>query len=466
MAVTEGYDFLIGNTPKYNFIKARTSDVLKDAKTFWQRDNHKPCMLYDTRGEQLVLQGPYEDKQEIESIQQRLDLLVQLNVLPKNGYGACFCIPESSENKNQYWFVNEFGNELSGLQSTCSQRIARAFDSDRFFHTDQEKKCRLSARTVCQMMLISFVKRILGIGCDLETVFSPSSCDTVLPVSLEKDMEVVLKKPKHSEQTLQDVIDAHKDACSEYADYIAMYYLNEEQKQKWFELCSEYKLTLDEYSNKDHFGWPMPDKTRVMLQCSHNVNVLVPATIVHGTKHHVLYDPHICEKFLWAMVDVSHRRKFSKGDEHVDKWHIRATRMRPMTASERKLFGEIELPDVCHVYKSTSMYIGDVVKMFKQDVHDDCYVGGFDKQYKVLVEDLDNCEDVGIVMDNGKQNEFWRTVYSFKKKQLQTYPCRQLYWVKDDDGVVVRYKDAEAQLDFVTPFMMLTSLKHHFEHLL
>ena len=448
------YDFLIGNTTKYDCCKPRTDDVFKNQQIVWSKKNHKTVYWTKVNGDQFMLQGPYQCTKEIAKIQAILNIFKDVYILPSTSYGSCYIVPESKDNIINFWFIQKFGDDKNDFAQTAFEKLETSFQFRYSSSGANEKEyCIFDTKKTCQLMKLAFFKNILQFKKIFETCFSGCMSGYLLPFSLEKYDES--KNSDHTDSKLARLFQFYKNESSEYAHYV-LSWLPDKWKDKWIIECAKYELLscIIPKNVTQKYGWPTKKGDRIMTSLNQ------PGTVSSGSQKHALLDPHISQEIIYITFDL----KFRSYDlSHIESETVAAKYVRPMTDIEKDQYPNSakNVSDVVRPNSHCAFYIGDVVKIFSRDIHNEDPVN---YSYKQLTRDFDSdIIDIALVVDNGSENKYWRTVLCYTTKKIKSFPCCKLYWVKEDDGAVVRFQDAESKQDTITFFNMLESLKPFFE---
>ena len=151
---------------------------------------------------------------------------------------------------------------------------------------------------------------------------------------------------------------------------------------------------------------------------------------------------------------------FGRNKSHVDQAIFYARDIRPMTQEELILYAGNIIPDVYHVDHYCSFFTGDIVLIYKEEVHGKKDLTYEMYEYKVTESLIPNSIDVGIVI---AIDSHFAVVYQWKKSRIINISCSNIYWLKNVRGNVVRFPDASNKFDYITPKAMMQSLFCHIE---
>ncbi len=438
-----GLDFLFNNTCKYNFDLPRTRNLLQTATSI--PSTTKPC--YVTRD--FILQGPYDDLKDsktLQKLQVTLDKLLLLHYTKK-----MHLIPESIETPNQIWFLCEYNGHLP-----------HPYTNKHNWNPD--------VRLVCQIVIAILLKKVLQIGGGWENILGSSGKIYLHCLDDINVWDFHTCCLEFSKEFNKSVI-KYMDSVAEYINLMTSrieHVWNDVDVLLWKLEVAKWNIPMD-FKNVEKFGWPVQENQRVMIRYSENVYVpnndkkLIPGTILYSenNKLHVPLD-YTSMGFIFRNVCIDKSFRYLLGtSSHVDQKLIIATDVRKMTTIEESKYHK---PIVSHVSRhlgKNEFYIGDLVLLYDQDIHEE-----INHNYKVYEEKLHQSIGVGIVIGNIQKNQFWKTIYNWKTKQVHSQRTSQMYWIKDNQGMVVFYQDAEKNLDHITPFSMMNSLFSNFQLLL
>jgi hypothetical protein len=294
-----GFDFLFDNT-SFNFEKPRTCALLSTSTNI--PSTTKPA--YFTR--EYILQGPYDDIKDSESLQKlqvTIDKLMLINYI-KNIH----LIPESPHHPNVIWYVYEYGGHLP--------------------HPYIEKyEWKPDQRLVCQIVVAILLKKVLSIGGGWENILGSSG--KVYIHCLDDTSVWDLKECTSScSQTFRVYMTKHIDSVAEYITFMTQKIESvwtDDDVNSWKQEVKKMNIPLH-FNNLEKFGWPVKEDQRVMIRYSQNHyarnedKTLVPGTIMNSSnnKLHVPLD-YTSNGYIFRNVSIDPNFRYLLGSSsHVD----------------------------------------------------------------------------------------------------------------------------------------------------
>ena len=453
--VAEG-KYLYGEKTKYSFEKPRQKDFLNNSTKLPGFD--KDTVL--TQNLHYIVQGPYElnddtDKKKIEKIEYCLYILHKIKYLKKNSIFECaYLVLESVDVPNKVWLMYEYGGHKTIMTlDSSSNSFSKTFNK----------------RTTVQAVLCIILKNMMGLVADTSSIlYYSSSSDRLILLGLDKDgKDDKLILPLK----LQKSIEEHSQYCTEYLDlYRTRIYKalgSESSEAKLFDhYYDKYCLVLNlkPTSNPDFFGWPLKKNQRVMFHNSRYSNKLFPGTVIkdHNNKLHVLLDP-ICFAYIFRKI----RPDESCRSTLYDEFEIEGQYVRPMKDEEQTLYiNSIEEPEFNRTDSYIAYFQGDIVKVYNQEVNNEIDRLGNIEKIKNSELLSQNPVDIGLVIDDVKGNPYWKMIYLWKQRKIESVSCRYMYWVPNKRGRALHIPKIKELLDELAPRKILEPYLDHFSDLL
>jgi hypothetical protein len=169
-------------------------------------------------------------------------------------------------------------------------------------------------------------------------------------------------------------------------------------------------------------------------------------------------------KYRLIRPDDICRHQLEFRESHGDIY-IKLEFIRNMTKEEEEKFPYVDDdPNMRRIPCYLSYYAGDIVKVYNDEVNyeqNTCVLGIVRHRDEVKIKGKPN--DIGIVLTNGEENEYWRKIYCWKAGIIKSVQCDHLYWISDANGRALRIKNAKERLEEDAPLKILKEYKPHFE---
>jgi hypothetical protein len=439
--------YLYGEKPKYNFQTPRQNNYLNNSNTLPWFTQKKTVLTHDL---EFIVQGPYDlekDRARIEKIHYCLDVLHKIGFLKKDGiYESAYLVLESVDIQDKIWIMYEYGGHKDSLRPLS------------FVHN-------FSKRDTVQVVICLILKQIMNIIPDLNSILYGKSADKLAMFGLDTIGTSDGKLELSSE--LRKAIQKYSSNCTEYLDlYKERIYKtlgpNSEEAKLFNLYYAKYidELTLEPSSNPEFFGWPLETNQRVMF---HYNNKLLPGTYIDTTSNqHVPLDP-TCFAYTFRKIrpDESYRPQL------YDILKVEGQYVRLMTKEEEDMYiNKLEEPNFHRSDSYIAYFPGDLVKIYNQEVNNEHDNLGSIKKIRDKNLLSQNPMDVGLVIGHVKDNPYWKMVYLWKQKQIESVSCRYMYWISDVHGRALHVPKASEKLEEIVPRKIMELYLNQFDHLL
>lgn len=457
-----------------------------------------------------IVQGPYyltntEDYKQVDALLHRLKKLHQLEMFQnERWYHECLLVLKSSEEDDRAFLLWGYGGDKESIEPAI-------------FKYKKIGKTALSARACLRNLAI---KHVLDIpGNHLGNLFLESGSKIHLAgldvidgrdyknnkTDDEQKEEIKNEQQKKEKQTkeIERKVVEEKPWCSVFCDvllpvetrafeclgfnlqifskecveYLAMWrdqvirVFGEDSLEikKWIAMEQALKASLfskiTENVNLEKWGWPVRVGDRVMVTIKPGSKETYSATMVCDDYKDILFDECFGSNYRKVKIDDRHRHIFPEDKRHHDFFMVDTKHVRPMTGEELKTNHQTKDADgFVRMDNPIAYFTGDIVKIYSVDVNDE--IGNQLQRNKEKLKSKP--EDVGLVIDDGTDNRYWRMIFHWKAKCIRSIPCRRLFWLGDNfcNGRALRVPNIKQQLEEDSPLKILRAYIPHFEHLL